>query len=229
MLSGLPLEHAGRQAWHNGGTKAFLSQLALLPDHKLGVVVLANADTAGSLVYGTAEEALRLALEHAARHRAAGQGARTGNRAAARGAGAPRRPLQPDGLAGAHLARQASACRLHVLNHKLDLCRVAPQRYPGRIQPARTQVGADPVSAGRVRDGRRARVRAAARPGRDSGREDSALPASRDWRDVHRQLPACSIRMPSTWSISSTAAWRSATAGCSWTSASPASRTARSR
>lgn len=63
MLSGLPIEGGGTQAWHNGGTKAFISQLALLPEKKLGVVVLANADCAANLVYETAETALRLALE----------------------------------------------------------------------------------------------------------------------------------------------------------------------
>ncbi|MDH4133844.1 MAG: beta-lactamase family protein, partial [Gammaproteobacteria bacterium] len=63
MLSGLPIKGGGRQAWHNGGTKAFLSQMALLPDKKLGVVVIANADCAGNVVYEAAEEALKLALE----------------------------------------------------------------------------------------------------------------------------------------------------------------------
>lgn len=63
MLSGLRLENSGAQAWHNGGTKAFLSQMALLPDRKLGVVVLANSDRANALVHDAAEEALRLAME----------------------------------------------------------------------------------------------------------------------------------------------------------------------
>jgi hypothetical protein len=63
MLSGIPLDHAGRTAWHNGGTKSFLSQLIVLPEKNLGVVVLANADSAAPLVYETAETLLRLALE----------------------------------------------------------------------------------------------------------------------------------------------------------------------
>jgi CubicO group peptidase (beta-lactamase class C family) len=63
MLSGIPVENAGSVAWHNGGTKTFLSQMVLLPEKKLGVVVLANADTAGPVVYETAEEILRLALQ----------------------------------------------------------------------------------------------------------------------------------------------------------------------
>ena len=63
MLSGIPVENAGPVAWHNGGTKTFLSQMVLLPSMRLGVVVLANADTAGPVVYETAEEILRLALQ----------------------------------------------------------------------------------------------------------------------------------------------------------------------
>jgi CubicO group peptidase (beta-lactamase class C family) len=63
MLSGIPIHNAGTVAWHNGGTKTFISQMALLPDKKLGVIVLANADRAGPMVYEAAEEVLRLALE----------------------------------------------------------------------------------------------------------------------------------------------------------------------
>jgi CubicO group peptidase (beta-lactamase class C family) len=63
ILSGLPVENSGRQAWHNGGTKAYLSQMALLPDRKLGVVVLTNSDRANHLVYNVSEEALQFALE----------------------------------------------------------------------------------------------------------------------------------------------------------------------
>jgi CubicO group peptidase (beta-lactamase class C family) len=62
-LSGIPIHNAGTVAWHNGGTKSFISQMVLLPEKKLGVVVLANADKAGKLVYEAAEEVLRLALE----------------------------------------------------------------------------------------------------------------------------------------------------------------------
>lgn len=63
MLSGIPVHNAGLVAWHNGGTKTFISQMVLLPEKKLGVVVLANADRAGPMVYEAAEEILRLALE----------------------------------------------------------------------------------------------------------------------------------------------------------------------
>ncbi|MHB8454081.1 MAG: serine hydrolase domain-containing protein [Acidiferrobacterales bacterium] len=63
MLSGIPVHGGGMVAWHNGGTKAFLSQMAIMPEKKLGVVVLANADTANKMIYDIAEQALRLALK----------------------------------------------------------------------------------------------------------------------------------------------------------------------
>lgn len=63
MLSGIDIRGGGQVAWHNGGTKAFLSQMIVLPEKRLGVVVLANAESAGPLVYDVAEQTLRLALE----------------------------------------------------------------------------------------------------------------------------------------------------------------------
>jgi CubicO group peptidase (beta-lactamase class C family) len=128
MLSGLPIENGGRQAWHNGGTKAFLSQLALLPDRNLGVVVLANSDNAGALVYETAEEALRLALE--TRH----------------GIAQPARVLEPEiSLPRRELAKRVGdyslmgslarislgrkRLRLHVLQHVLDLVPTTSNRF----------------------------------------------------------------------------------------------------
>ncbi len=128
MLGGLPVEGGGQQAWHNGGTKAFLSQLALLPDKKLGVVVLANADNAGDLVYATADEALRLALE--IRH----------------GIPPPKKMQEPEiqptraalaarvgdySLMGslARISLGKKRLRLHVLKHVLDLVPVSPNRF----------------------------------------------------------------------------------------------------
>jgi len=128
MLSGLPIAGAGRQAWHNGGTKAFLSQLALLPDHELGVVVLANADCAGTLVYETAEEALRLALE--VRH-----GIAPPPKAHEPELALPRSMLERHvgdySLMGslARISLGRKRLRLHVLNHTLDLVPVAPNRF----------------------------------------------------------------------------------------------------
>jgi CubicO group peptidase (beta-lactamase class C family) len=128
MLSGLPIEGGGQQAWHNGGTKAFVSQLALLPESKLGVVVLANADNAGDLVYTAAEEALRLALE--IRH----------------GIVSPKKILEPevllarDALADrvgdyslmgslAHISLGKKRLKLHVLKHVLDLVPLTVNRF----------------------------------------------------------------------------------------------------
>ena len=128
ILGGLPIEGGGPQAWHNGGTKAYLSQLALLPEKKLGVVVLANADKASNLVADTAEEALRLALE--VRH----------------GITAPAKPRVPEismeraalaqhagdySLMGslAHITLGKKRLRLHVLKHVLDLVPVQPNRF----------------------------------------------------------------------------------------------------
>jgi CubicO group peptidase (beta-lactamase class C family) len=128
MLSGLPIEGGGQQAWHNGGTKAFVSQLALLPETKLGVVVLANAANAGDLVYETAEEALRLALE------------------IRRGITPPRKTLEPEvvpardallkrvgdySLMGslARISLGKKRLKLHVLKHVLDLVPLTANRF----------------------------------------------------------------------------------------------------
>jgi len=128
MLSGLAIEGGGQQAWHNGGTKAFVSQLVLLPETKLGVVVLANADNAGDLVYSVADEALRLTLE------------------ICRGIAPPKKLQEPavvlarDVLAErvgdfslmgslAHISLGKKRLKLHVLKHVLDLVPVAPDRF----------------------------------------------------------------------------------------------------
>jgi len=127
MLSGLPIDGGRVQAWHNGGTKAFLSQIALLPEKKLGVVVLANADNAGNLVYETAEAALRLALE--IRHGVAPpEKMPEPEIALARAAAAER--IGDYSLMGS-LARISSGTKrlkLHVLKHVLDLVPVATNR-----------------------------------------------------------------------------------------------------
>jgi CubicO group peptidase (beta-lactamase class C family) len=128
MLSGLPIEGGGQQAWHNGGTKAFLSQLALLPEKKLGVVVLTNADNAGELVYDTVEEALRLALE--VRHGIAPK----------KKALAPEISLERSALAKrtgdyslmgslARISLGKKRLKLHVLKHVLDLVPLTPERF----------------------------------------------------------------------------------------------------
>ena len=65
-LSGLGqinIRNAGKVAHHNGGTPLFHSQMILLPEHKLGVVVLSNSAESGPLVERVASETLKLALE----------------------------------------------------------------------------------------------------------------------------------------------------------------------
>jgi CubicO group peptidase (beta-lactamase class C family) len=128
MLSGLNIDGGGQQAWHNGGTKAYVSQLALLPETKLGVVVLANADNAGDLVYSSAEEALQLALE------------------IRRGIAPPRKTFEPEvvlardallehvgdySLMGslAHISLGKKRLKLHVLKHVLDLVPLTRERF----------------------------------------------------------------------------------------------------
>jgi len=124
----LPIEGGGRQAWHNGGTKAFLSQMALLPEKKLGVVVVANADCAGNLVYETAEEVLKLALE-----------IRDGIVQSPKPL-APEITLPRESLAGyvgdyslmgslARISLGKKRLRLHVLNYVLDLVPVSPTHF----------------------------------------------------------------------------------------------------
>jgi CubicO group peptidase (beta-lactamase class C family) len=57
------LMNAGTVASHNGATDLFWSQLFILPEQKLGVVVLSNSSTAGNVVSHIGIEVLSLALE----------------------------------------------------------------------------------------------------------------------------------------------------------------------
>jgi CubicO group peptidase (beta-lactamase class C family) len=66
MLSSLGpmnIQNAGPVAHHGGTMLYYHSQLVILPEHKLGVVVLANSSTARSVVDKAAAETLALALE----------------------------------------------------------------------------------------------------------------------------------------------------------------------
>ena len=63
MLSGVDVPRAGIVANHGGTTLNYHTALAVLPEHKLGVVVLSNSATAQGAVARVAEEALKLALE----------------------------------------------------------------------------------------------------------------------------------------------------------------------
>ncbi len=62
VLSAHTIEGAGTVAHHGGATIFHRAQLIALPEHKLGVVVLANSDSAGQVVGRIAAEALQLAL-----------------------------------------------------------------------------------------------------------------------------------------------------------------------
>jgi CubicO group peptidase (beta-lactamase class C family) len=66
MLSTLgtsTIQNGGIVAHHGGATANFHGQLYILPEHKLGVVVLSNSSTAIQVVDHVATEALSLALE----------------------------------------------------------------------------------------------------------------------------------------------------------------------
>lgn len=66
MLGGLgdiDIRNGGPVAHHAGATLLFHTQMILLPERKLGVVVLANSDTSGRAVNKVATEARTLALE----------------------------------------------------------------------------------------------------------------------------------------------------------------------
>jgi len=63
FLNDSDIQNAGRVASHGGALSLFYSKLVLLPEHKLGVVVLANSSAALDVVNKVAEEGLKLALE----------------------------------------------------------------------------------------------------------------------------------------------------------------------
>jgi CubicO group peptidase (beta-lactamase class C family) len=62
MLGQPGLDHAGPVVSHSGGTLGSASQLMLLPEHKLGVIVLANSPAGSRMLTGIAVQALKLAL-----------------------------------------------------------------------------------------------------------------------------------------------------------------------
>ncbi|HEX6734769.1 MAG TPA: serine hydrolase domain-containing protein, partial [Azonexus sp.] len=63
MLSGIEVPGGGPVASHGGSLPDSHSMMAMLPEHKLGVVVLSNSVTAHAAVSRIATEALRLMLE----------------------------------------------------------------------------------------------------------------------------------------------------------------------
>lgn len=63
MMSGIEVPGGGPVANHGGSLPDSHSMMAILPDHKLGVVVLSNSSTSAVAVSKIATEALRLMLE----------------------------------------------------------------------------------------------------------------------------------------------------------------------
>jgi hypothetical protein len=63
MLNGVDVLGGGTVLSHGGLTMNFHSMMALLPEHKLGVVVLSNSTTAQSIVKKITSETLKFALE----------------------------------------------------------------------------------------------------------------------------------------------------------------------
>jgi CubicO group peptidase (beta-lactamase class C family) len=63
MLGGIDVPRAGLVANHGGSTLNYHTMMAVLPEHKLGVIVLSNSTTADRVVNKVAEATLRLALE----------------------------------------------------------------------------------------------------------------------------------------------------------------------
>ena len=134
MLSGLRIHGGGTTAWHNGSTKAFMSQIALLPEKRLGVVVLANSDTAGALVYDTAELALKLALE--ARDGVQQPEPASGNKAVAVANETLRRYTGDYSLMGtlASITLDDDRLQLHVLDHTLELVPESESEFRAEIR-----------------------------------------------------------------------------------------------
>jgi len=63
MLSGLSVPGGQPLAWHNGGFPPYQSHLSLLPEQKLGVIILTNSDEASQFITQLGTRALELAYE----------------------------------------------------------------------------------------------------------------------------------------------------------------------
>ncbi len=63
MLSGQPIAGAGEAAWHSGQYPGYFAHIALLPDKRLGVAILANDDNAREFVPKLATKALEIAYQ----------------------------------------------------------------------------------------------------------------------------------------------------------------------
>lgn len=63
VLSRPSLAYAGQVCWHDGSSQHFNTTLVLLPERRLGVIVLCNSDTGGQTVFQLADEVLKQALQ----------------------------------------------------------------------------------------------------------------------------------------------------------------------
>lgn len=63
VLSGLKFSTDDRLAWHNGAATPHQANISLLPEKKLGVVILANTDEASHFITDLGVKSLELALE----------------------------------------------------------------------------------------------------------------------------------------------------------------------
>ena len=63
MLSGLSVPGGQQLAWHNGGFAPYQAHLSLLPEQKLGVVILTNSDEASQFITQLGARVLELAYE----------------------------------------------------------------------------------------------------------------------------------------------------------------------
>jgi CubicO group peptidase (beta-lactamase class C family) len=63
MLSGLSVPGGQPLAWHNGGFPPYQAHISLLPEQKLGVIILTNSDEASQFITKLGTRALELAYE----------------------------------------------------------------------------------------------------------------------------------------------------------------------
>ena len=63
MLSGLSVPGGQPLAWHNGGFPPYQAHLSMLPEQKLGVIILTNSDEASQFITQLGTQALELAYE----------------------------------------------------------------------------------------------------------------------------------------------------------------------
>jgi len=63
MLSGLSVNGSDRVAWHNGGYPPYQAHLSVLPNEKLGVIILSNTDSASKFITQVGEKALQILFD----------------------------------------------------------------------------------------------------------------------------------------------------------------------